>query len=86
MLISNKCCRLATLPATSTVIGIASHWPDKEAATLNLIYHQYAQALYDAIFRIVKSRELAEDVRQECLVKIWTALGQYNADKGQLFT
>lgn len=86
MLINKKYCSPAVLPTPFKVIGIAPPLPDKEAAAVNLIYYRYAQALYDAIFRIVKTRELAEDLRQECFIKIWSSLGQYNAEKGQFFT
>jgi RNA polymerase sigma-70 factor (ECF subfamily) len=29
---------------------------------------------------------VAEDVTQECFLKIWTSFGQYNQEKGKLFT
>lgn len=85
MLISDKP-RPAIAPTTATVGGTAPRSPDEEVAAVNLIYHHYAQALYDVIFRIVRTRELAEDIRQECLIKIWSSWDQYDAGRGKLFT
>ncbi|TGE20245.1 sigma-70 family RNA polymerase sigma factor [Hymenobacter elongatus] len=53
---------------------------------MTLFYDKYATALYGVILRIVKREEIAEDVLQESLVKIWNSFQSYDADKGRLFT
>ena len=35
---------------------------------------------------MVRNRELAEDLLQEGLLKVWTSIASYDAEKGRLFT
>jgi RNA polymerase sigma factor (sigma-70 family) len=58
----------------------------QEEAAMTILYDRYSPALYGVILRIVKTEEIAEDVMQETFVKIWTSFGQYNPEKGRLFT
>jgi len=53
---------------------------------IEMLYDDYAAALYGVVFRIVLSEELAQDVLQESFVKIWKNGQQYNRSKGTLFT
>lgn len=53
---------------------------------IELLYDDYAAALYGVVFRIVLSEEIAQDVLQESFVKIWKNGQQYNQSKGTLFT
>ncbi|MGV3586631.1 MAG: RNA polymerase sigma factor [Adhaeribacter sp.] len=57
-----------------------------EEAAMTILYDKYSAALYGIILRIVKSEVVAEDVMQETFVKIWASIGQYNKEKGRLFT
>lgn len=57
----------------------------KESA-LKALYEAYAPALYGVILRIVKVEPTAEEVLQECFLKIWTSFAQYDAARGKLFT
>ena len=57
---------------------------DKDA--IPLIYSNYKAVLFGNIKRIVKRQEVAEDVFQEALVKIWKKRAQYQPEKGRLFT
>ena len=59
---------------------------DREEAAMTLFYDKYSAALYGVILRIVKKEEIAEDVLQESLVKIWHSFHSYDASKGRLFT
>lgn len=36
--------------------------------------------------RLVRDRELAEDVLQEGLLKVWLSIGNYEPERGRLFT
>ena len=57
---------------------------DEQAMTI--FYRYYRQALFQMILRIVKQHELAEDVLQETMTKVWTGFPSYNSSKGRLFT
>ncbi|MDP5171486.1 MAG: sigma-70 family RNA polymerase sigma factor [Bacteroidia bacterium] len=57
---------------------------DKEA--IRLIFQFYKRALFGVIVGVVRDEELAEDVFQEALVKIWRNGPRYDATKGRLYT
>ena len=50
------------------------------------LYSMYSASLMGIISRVITEKEIAEDVLQETLVKIWNSIPQYNATKGRLFT
>jgi RNA polymerase sigma-70 factor (ECF subfamily) len=52
----------------------------------DLLYKFYSNCLYNIAFKIVHSREIAEDVLQDSFVKIWKNIDSYNSSKGSLFT
>ncbi len=58
----------------------------REDAAVAQLYDMYSAALYGVILRIVKETDVAEDVLQECFVKIWSSFSSYDASKGRLFT
>jgi RNA polymerase sigma-70 factor (ECF subfamily) len=53
---------------------------------VELIYNNYSPALLGIILRIVNDQQLAEDVLQESLVKIWRNASSYNPGISRLFT
>gem|GEM_PF-1619554 len=53
---------------------------------MSLFYDRYGKILQHTIRRLVRNADAAEDVLQECMVKIWTSFGSYNPAKGRLFT
>lgn len=53
---------------------------------VGLLYDNYAPALFGVILRVVRSRELAEQVLQDTFVKAWRFGSQYDRAKGRLFT
>ncbi|MBR9859540.1 RNA polymerase sigma factor [bacterium] len=53
---------------------------------LDLIYTEYSGILFKITLGIVRSREVAEDVLQDSLVKIWKNSESYNPDKAALLT
>lgn len=57
-----------------------------DQAALGELYDAYGGALYGVIFRIVHSRELAEQALQDTFVKVWRNATSYDAGKGRLFT
>lgn len=50
------------------------------------LYDMYADSLFGIINRIVKNKEMAEDVLQESFIRIWDSFDQYDASKGRFFT
>lgn len=58
----------------------------RKAIGAEALYDMYSASLLGVIFKIVNDREIAEDVLQETLVKIWNSIHQYDATKGRLFT
>ena len=59
---------------------------NKDSKAVSKLYDQYAPALFGVIFRIVKSKTLAEDVLQEVIVKIWQNIDSYDAAKGRFLS
>ncbi|RZJ94342.1 MAG: sigma-70 family RNA polymerase sigma factor [Hymenobacter sp.] len=57
---------------------------DEQAMTL--FYQKYHKALYHFIWDIVRHNELAEEVLQESMLKVWFSFAKYDARKGRLFT
>lgn len=53
---------------------------------MEILYDNYASALYGIISRIIRQDEIAEDVLQETFLKIWNNFSQYDPAKGRLFT
>lgn len=58
----------------------------KDQQAFSYLYDNYAAALNGIIYRMVESRELAEDILQEAFVKIWNNFSSYDTAKGRLFT
>lgn len=51
-----------------------------------LLYDHYSHALLGIILKIVKDEAEAENLLQDCFVKIWKNCHQYDSTKGRLFT
>ena len=59
---------------------------ERDTTALAPLYDNYSASLYGVILRIVKDEFLAEEVMQDCFVKIWSSIAFYDKDKGRLFT
>lgn len=57
-----------------------------DAETFRSLYHAYSASLLGLILKIVGQQEAAEDVLQECFVKIHTNFHSYDENKSRLFT
>ncbi len=57
-----------------------------DTESFSIIYDKYSDALYGLILKIVKQDDLAQDILQECFVKIWEKINTYEKGKGSLFT
>lgn len=58
----------------------------RESQALRYLYDRYAGALFGVILRIVKSQDVAQEVLQDVMMKIWERFDQYDESKGRLFT
>jgi RNA polymerase sigma factor (sigma-70 family) len=58
----------------------------RDEQALGLLEARYGSSLLAVIVRLVRDRELAEDLLQEGLLKMWTSIASYDAEKGRLFT
>lgn len=70
-------------PIEDKIISLL-HQRDKRA--VELIYTHYGGTLLGVISRILKSEELAEDIFQDAMVKIWKNAASYDKSRGRLFT
>ncbi|WP_414524252.1 RNA polymerase sigma factor, partial [Umezakia ovalisporum] len=50
------------------------------------LYTQYSGALYALIRRLITDEEIANDALQDCFIKIWKQIEQYDSTKGKLYT
>jgi len=57
---------------------------DKKA--ISLLYENYADALFGVIKKVISDDDVAQDVLQECFVKIWRYSKKYDPSKAKLFT
>lgn len=53
---------------------------------LEVLYQNYSKALYNVIFQILHSEELAEETLQDSFMKIWKNAQSYDHSKGTIFT
>ena len=58
----------------------------RDSKAIRLIYQLYGTNLLGLIFRIVGEQNLAEDILQESLVKVWQKSDTFDPQKGSLFT
>lgn len=59
---------------------------DKDLQAFDYLYDNYSAALYGIIYKMVETKEVAEDILQEAFVKIWHNFSNYDSAKGRLFT
>ncbi len=50
------------------------------------LYDDYAALIFGTIVRIVQDEQEAENLLQDCFMKIWHNLGRYDPEKGRLAT
>ncbi len=58
----------------------------RDKSAVRLVYDHYGDILFGTILRIVGKEDIAEDVLQEVLVKVWKNSQKYDSKKGRLFT
>ena len=58
----------------------------KDKGGFEYFYDRYSSAVYGIIYKIIKIEELSEEVLQDAFLKFWDKIGDYNSEKGKLFT
>lgn len=58
----------------------------RDEQALRQLHDCYARSLLAVIVRLVRNQELAQDVLQEGILKIWLSIDRYDAERGRLFT
>ncbi|WP_340074672.1 RNA polymerase sigma factor [Leptobacterium sp. I13] len=59
---------------------------EKDEKGMSLLYDYYSDALYGIALKITNDEELAKDVLQEGLIKVWIKIDSYDPKKAKLFT
>lgn len=77
---------LKTIPPHIDEDQLVARLKAQDRDALEYLYDHYAAALYGVVQRIVKTEEIAEEVMQDAILKIWNNIHQYDATKGRLFT
>jgi len=55
-------------------------------ASLQIVYEMTSSKVFSTILRIVRRREVAEDVLQDVYVKVWRRAGRFDPNKGSAIT
>jgi RNA polymerase sigma-70 factor, ECF subfamily len=74
------------IPTTMTEDKIVDLLQNQQQEAVAYLYDNYGAALFGVAMRIVRSKELAEQVLQDTFMKIWRNGAQYDNSKGRLFT
>ena len=65
---------------------IISLLQQNDQGVIKMIYEHYSQNLFNVIYRVVKDQNMAEDVFQEVMIKIWKKGHYFDRKKGSLYT
>ncbi|WP_018343542.1 RNA polymerase sigma factor [Cytophaga aurantiaca] len=58
----------------------------QDVKAFEYLYDNYSGAVYGIIFKIVRSEEFAQELLNDCFLRIWNKINDYDASKGKLFT
>lgn len=58
----------------------------RDNSFLDYLYERYSGALYGVILRVARDENVAQEVLQDALLKIWNKIDSYDPAKGKLFT
>lgn len=68
------------MPATDELVDWLARTALGDALAFERLYHATSPRLYAVALRLVRRRDWAEDILQECYVKIWHHAGDYRAN------
>lgn len=75
------CVKMAT--NESQIIALLQSNP---ASAVSRIMDSYGDALYGLVCRMIPEKEVADEIVQDALVKVWQNAGSYDPSKGKLYT
>ena len=58
----------------------------QDVKAFEYLYDNYSGAVYGIIFKIVRSEDFAQELLNDCFLKIWNKINDYDSSKGKLFT
>ncbi|MFI2743891.1 RNA polymerase sigma factor [Zhouia sp. PK063] len=67
-------------------INIIKLLQERNEQGMSLLYEYYGDTLYGIALKVTKDEDLAKDVLQESLIKIWKKIHTYDPEKAKLFT
>lgn len=71
---------------TNPDISVILQLKNGDQRAMATILDKYGDALYGAIYQIVRSEDIAKDLMQDASIKIWKNIKSYDEQKGRLFT
>ncbi len=74
------------LPQVTDEMALVQRLLARDEQALRVLHDQYARNLMTVILRLVRDEELAQDILQEGLLKVWLSIASYDAERGRLFT
>lgn len=79
---------LAPLPKNSAELDsdhrIVLRLKERDGSAMLALYDRYGALIFSVIYQVVRERGLAEDLVQESLLRIWTRVQTFDAEKGSL--
>jgi RNA polymerase sigma-70 factor (ECF subfamily) len=75
-----------TLPPATDEYALVQRLLARDEQALRVLHDRYARNLLHVIIRLVHNEELAQDVLQEGLLKVWLSIDRYDPERGRLFT
>jgi RNA polymerase sigma-70 factor (ECF subfamily) len=77
---------LRRLTQPANIEGLVHELQSGSEEALSKLYDMYSSSLYGLILKIVRDEDLAQDVLQDCFVKIWKKAQTYSSSKGSFYT
>ena len=74
---------LASEPDSAELEALLSRCAAKDASALETLYTRVAPILLAVLMRMLRRRDLAEDVLQDVFVKIWLQASQFDQSRGR---
>jgi RNA polymerase sigma-70 factor (ECF subfamily) len=56
----------------------------RERTAMTVLYDRFGKTVYSLLLRMVRNDALAQDLTQECFLRVWTNIGGYEPEKGSL--
>lgn len=64
--------------------GLVSRLRARDPDAMAEVYDRYGRIVFSLIVRVVRDRSVAEDLVQECFLRVWNRVSAFDAQKGAL--